>query len=269
MPRIITLTTDFGLTDEYVGVIKGVILARTPDAAIVDLSHLIERQNIRQAAQLIKSAYNFFPAGTIHLVVVDPGVGSSRKLILLQADDHLFLAPDNGVLGLLFESRYFQAAYEVHCEQYYLSPVSGTFHGRDILAPVAARLAAGLDPKDVGPVITLRALNKPVTAVAVIDREQRIITGEIISVDHFGNLQTNITGSSLDDLYGNQKARVKIKVKGTIITGVKSAYIERGKDEVLAIVDSRGYLEIAVNLGNAALAIDAGIGEKVTTGPGK
>ena len=138
MPRIITLTTDFGLTDEYVGVIKGVILTRSPDASIVDLSHQIERQNIRQAALLIKSAYRFFPPRTIHILVVDPGVGSSRKLILLQADGHFFLAPDNGVLGLFLDPEHFQTAYEVMCDQYYLSPVSATFHGRDILAPVAA-----------------------------------------------------------------------------------------------------------------------------------
>lgn len=263
MPRIITLTTDFGLTDEYVGVIKGVILTRTPETVIVDLTHLIERQNIRQAALLIRSAYRFFPAGTVHLVVVDPGVGSSRKLILLHADGHFFLAPDNGVLGLFLESKYFQAAYEVQCEQYYLSPVSGTFHGRDILAPVAAELAAGLDPETVGPVIAPLALKKLETADAEIDRGQRVITGAIISIDHFGNLQTNIIGSSLDDLYGDLKATVKIKVKDTVITGVQSAYADQGVGEVLAIVGSRGYLEIAVNQGNALQILDSGLGEKI------
>lgn len=265
MSRIITLTTDFGLTDEYVGIIKGVILTRTPDAVIVDLSHLIERQNIHQAALLIRSAYKFFPAGTIHLVVVDPGVGSSRKLILLQADDHLFLAPDNGVLGLLLGSEYFQAAYEVQCERYYLAPVSVTFHGRDILAPVAAELAGGLDPEAVGPVIAPRSLKKLEAAAAVIDREQKTITGEIINIDYFGNIQTNITGNSLDDVYGDLKSTVTIKVKDREIKGIQSAYAEKGPGEMLVIVDSRGHLEIAVNRGNASLILDAGIGEKVRT----
>jgi S-adenosylmethionine hydrolase len=264
MSRIITLTTDFGLTDEYVGVIKGVILTRAPEAIIVDLSHGIERQNIRQAALLVKSAYRFFPERTIHLVVVDPGVGSYRKLILLQADGHFFLAPDNGVLGLLLEAEHFQAAYEVECQQYYLTPVSTTFHGRDILAPVAAEVAAGLAPEAVGPRISPRALKKIETKAAKIDRDQRTITGEIISMDHFGNLQTNITGNSLNNLYGKQKSTVTIKVKDQIITGIQSAYIERASGEMLAIVNSKGNLEIAVNRGNAAIFLGSAIGEKVT-----
>ena len=264
MSRIITLTTDFGLTDEYVGVMKGVILTRTPEAIIVDLSHGIERQNIRQAALLVKSAYRFFPERTIHLVVVDPGVGSYRKLILLQADGHFFLAPDNGVLGLLLEAEHFQAAYEVECQQYYLTPVSTTFHGRDILAPVAAEVAAGLAPEAVGPRISPRALKKTETKAAKIDRDQRTITGEIISMDHFGNLQTNITGNSLNNLYGKQKSTVTIKVKDQIITGIQSAYIERAAGEMLAIVNSKGNLEIAVNRGNAAIFLGSAIGEKVT-----
>jgi len=264
MARIITLTTDFGLTDEYVGVIKGVILTRTPEAVIVDLSHGIERQNIRQAALLVKSAYRFFPERTIHLVVVDPGVGSYRKLILLQADEHFFLAPDNGVLGLLLDAEHFQAAYDVQCEQYYLTPVSTTFHGRDILAPVAAEVAAGLTPESVGPAISLRALKKLETKAAKIDRDQRTITGEIIGIDHFGNLQTNITGNSIKNLYGEKIATVKIKVKDQIITGIQSAYIERASGEMLALVNSKGFLEIAVNRGNAAMFLCSDIGEKVT-----
>lgn len=264
MPRIITLTTDFGLTDEYVGVIKGVILTRSPDASIVDLSHQIERQNIRQAALLIKSAYRFFPAGTIHLLVVDPGVGSSRKLILLQADGHFFLAPDNGVLGLFLDPEHFQTAYEVMCDQYYLSPVSATFHGRDILAPVAAELAAGLDPEVVGPVIDLQVLKKLEVAAEKTDFERGIIAGEIIGMDHFGNLQTNITGSSLKALFGGHESTIKIIVKDTTITGVQAAYFERAPGEVVAIVNSKEYLEIAVNQGNAAKVLGAVTGEKVT-----
>jgi len=264
MSRIITLTTDFGLEDEYAGVMKGVILTRAPKANIVDLSHAIERQNIRQAALLIGSAYRFFPDETIHLVVVDPGVGSDRKLILLQADGHLFLGPDNGVLGLLLEAEHFQAAYEVQCQQYYLTPVSATFHGRDILAPVAAHLAAGLDPAAIGPAIGHRALKKIELNEAKIDSGQSMITGEIIGRDHFGNLQTNIKKSSLNDLYGNEKARVKITVREKIIVGIQNSYTDKSPDGILAIVGSRGVLEIAANRGNAAKLLDAGIGDAVT-----
>lgn len=264
MAKIITLTTDFGLTDEYVGVLKGVILTRTPEARIVDLSHLIERQNIGQAARLLLSAYRFFPAGTIHLVVVDPGVGSSRKLVLVLAADHLFLAPDNGVLGPILESAGCQAAYEVRCEQYYLRPVSATFHGRDILAPVAAELAAGLAPGAVGPVIAPRVLTKFTIAAAVLDRQQGKITGEIIGRDHFGNLQTNITAESLQELHGDRKNPVSIEVKNTVISGIQTAYAQKSEGELLALINSRGHLEIAVNRGSAAGYLGAAGGEKVT-----
>ncbi len=243
---------------------KGVMLARAPEATIIDLSHAIERQNIRQAALLIKSAYRFFPDKTIHLVVVDPGVGSNRKLILLQADGHLFLAPDNGVLGLLFGAEHFQAAYEVQCEQYYLAPVSSTFHGRDILAPVAAKLAAGFDPASVGPAITPQTLKKLEFAVVKIDSGQSTITGEITGVDHFGNLQTNITGSSLDNLFGKGKSTARVTVKGETISGIQGAYVYKDPGEMLAIVGSRGFLEIAVNQGDAATFLDARIGDLVT-----
>lgn len=264
MSRIITLTTDFGLVNEYVGVMKGVILARAPQATIVDLSHAIERQNIRQAALLIKSAFRFFPDKTIHLVIVDPGVGSNRKLILLQTERHLFLGPDNGVLGLLLEAEHFQAAYEVQCEQYYLAPMSATFHGRDILAPVAAHLAAGLDPAAVGPVIARQTLKKPELAEARIDSIQATITGEITGKDHFGNLQTNITASSLNKLCGKEKSKALVTIGNETIAGIQTAYVHKAPGEILAIVGSRGVLEIAVNQGNAATLLDAGIGDEVT-----
>jgi S-adenosylmethionine hydrolase len=264
MSKIITLTTDFGLTDEFVGVMKGVILARTPATKIVDLSHNIERHNIGQAALLIRSAYHFFPEGTIHVLVIDPGVGSSRRLIMLQADNHFFLAPDNGVLGLFFETECFQAVYEIKCEQYFLSPLSTTFHGRDILAPVAAEMAAGLDVEAVGPVISASTLRKLDITPANIDRKQGIITGEIIRVDHFGNLQTNISESSLADLYNERKATVRIRLKNTIINGIESAYTGKNAGEVLALLNSWGFLEIAVNKGDAGKVLGSGPGDTVT-----
>lgn len=264
MSKIITLTTDFGLTDEFVGVMKGVILARTPAARIVDLSHNIERHDIHQAGLLLKSAYRYFPSGTIHIVVVDPGVGGSRRLVLLRADNHFFLAPDNGVLGGIIENDVCQAAYEISCEQYYLSPVSATFHGRDILAPVAAELAAGLDPEAVGPAVDSRTLQKLAIIPAKINRQQSIIIGKIIKVDHFGNLQTNITDNNLHELAGERKTTVKIKVKNTVINGIASAYMNKEPGEILVIVNSRGYLEIAVNRGSAALILQPGPEEAVT-----
>jgi S-adenosylmethionine hydrolase len=263
MSRIITLTSDFGLTDEYVGVMKGVILGRAPEATIIDLSHAIGRQNISQAAFLVTSAYRFFPAKTIHLVIVDPGVGGDRRLILLRADGHIFLAPDNGVLGLLLEPELFQAAYELQCEQYYLEPVSTTFHGRDILGPVAAQLAKGLDPAAVGPAIERQSIKILARAEVKIDKSQSTVTGEIIGIDHFGNLQTNISASSLYTLYGKAQSAVMITIKGKTIKGIQGAYVHRDPGEVLSIVDSRGFLEIAVNQGNASTFLDANIADEV------
>ena len=264
MARIITLTTDFGLTDEFVGVIKGVILTRAPAIRIVDLSHTIERHNISRAALLISSAYRFFPEDTIHIVVIDPGVGSGRRLILLQSDNHFFLAPDNGVLSLLMEKENFQTVYEISCDQYYLSPVSATFHGRDILAPVAAEMAAGLAPEDVGPVIDPETLQKIKMGRMKIDRGLNTITGEIIRIDHFGNLQTNIADSSLNDLFGEQKSSVKIKMQNTVINGIESAYMKKNPGEILAIVNSSGYLEIAVCCGHGATVLGVVPGDTVT-----
>ena len=269
MARIITLTTDFGLADEYVGVMKGVILTRAPDAAIIDLSHSIERQNIRQAAWLIWSAYRFFPDRTIHVVVVDPGVGTRRRLILLQSGGHFFLAPDNGVLTLLLEQQQFQAAYEVQCEQYYLAPVSSTFHGRDILAPVAAQLAAGLDPAAAGPAVGRRQLKMLAGAAAKVDSSTGAITGEIIAKDHFGNLQTNIEAASLNSLFGSDKSTARVCIKGIIINGIQGAYAHKAPGEILAIVGSRGFLEIAVNRGSAASFLDAEAGDEVTVSGSK
>ena len=263
MARIITMTTDFGLEDEYVGVMKGVILARAPNTTIIDLSHAIDRHNVRQAALLISSAYRFFPDKTIHMVVVDPGVGSNRKVVLLQISGHLFLGPDNGVFGLLLKSKHLQAAYEVPCEQYYMAPVSSTFHGRDIMAPVAAQLAAGLDPKLTGPVVMPRGLQKTNFAAAEIDRLQSTITGEITGRDHFGNLQTNIDAESLNSLCGHDKSRTWITVKGKSIIGIQDTYADKDPGDLLALLGSRGFLEIAVREGNAAAYLDARTGDTV------
>lgn len=264
MGRIITLTTDFGLSDEYAGVLKGVILARAPEATIVDLSHAVPRQDIVHAALLIKSAYVFFPKGTIHLVVVDPGVGSGRRLILLLADGHLFMAPDNGVLGLLLEEDNVEAVYDIKCERFFLSPVSSTFHGRDILAPVGAKLAAGLDPAATGPLLDPQLLHRIDIEQPHIDTRQRKITGKIVSVDHFGNLQTNIGENNLKELLCAGDLTVKITVKNNIILGIQVSYITTAPGNLLAVINSRGFLEIAVNHGDAAAFLRAGPGDGVT-----
>ncbi len=263
MSGIITLTTDFGLEDEYAGVMKGVILARAPEATVVDLSHAIERQNIRQAALLIESAHRYFPAGTVHLVVVDPGVGGDRKLIVLQAAGQLFLAPDNGVLGLLLEPENFQGAHELQCPQFYVAPLSSTFHGRDILAPVAAQLVRGLDPAATGPAVERQKLKKLRFAAAKIDSHQAVIAGEVTGKDHFGNLRTNIDAESLHCLFGKEIRAVRVSLQNEILAGIQETFGDKAPGELLAIIGSRGVLEIAVNLGNAADLLNAVIGDEV------
>jgi S-adenosylmethionine hydrolase len=263
MPQIITLTTDFGLEDEYVGVMKGVILARARHVTVVDLSHGIARHDVRQAALLVKAAYAFFPAGTIHLAVVDPGVGSGRRLVLLQADSHLFLGPDNGLFGEFLLPELFQAAYEVRCQDHYLQPVSSTFHGRDILAPVAARLAAGMPPGETGPAVPCRALQKPASAEPVHDPVQETITGEITGRDHFGNLQTNIPAPLLAAFCSGNEAEIRITVNGRVIHGIAECYGAREPGDLMAITGSREVLEVSVREGSGVARLEAQAGDLV------
>lgn len=258
MNRIITLTTDFGLVDEYVGVMKGVILSICPDARIIDLSHAISPQDIRQAAFLIKASYAYFPANTLHVVVVDPGVGSGRRIILTCADGHLFLAPDNGVLTWLLQGPRFETAYEVSCQQLFLKQLSNTFHGRDIFAPVAAHLANGFLETKVG-----RELNRDELTVlslpdAKFDKATRVLTGSIVSIDRFGNLLTNIHHDLLESIIpAGSYPGITITINNQTIRGLQPSYASVPKGSLLAIIGSRNYLEIAANQGNAAQILGA------------
>jgi S-adenosylmethionine hydrolase len=269
MGRIVTLITDFGLADEYVGVMKGVILARAPEARIVDISHAVPRHDILRAALFLQSAYSFFPKGSVHLIVVDPGVGTNRRLVLLKADGHLFLAPDNGIFSLLLEADCFEAAYEIQCEQYYLVPVSRTFHGRDILAPVAAHLVGGLEPAEVGPAVLRSSLSNLKVARVIVNQRRNMITGQVVAQDHFGNLLTNITEENIRNIQADKDIPPVVTIKNKTITGIVLSYAHRDYGELLAVIGSRGFLEISVNRGNAAASLGAEIGEAVTVAVGK
>ena len=264
MSNIITLTTDFGLQDEYVGVMKGVILSRSPGATIVDLCHFIARQDVCQAAMLIGSAYQYFPKGTVHVVVVDPGVGSARRLLLVSADNHYFLAPDNGLLTLLIQHAGFVAAYHIDCPRHYITPVSATFHGRDIMAPVAALLADGMAPDEVGPLLQRQELLTVHVAQPEINKDQHKVIGEVVAIDHFGNLLTNICEKNIYDLVNaGSFSGVKVLVRNITIKGIQKAYAQEDSGNLLAIIGSRGFMEIAVNQGNGATNLNAEIGDKV------
>ena len=247
-PRIITLTTDFGMSDAYVGVMKGAILGINPNVQIVDLTHAVPPQDIHEAAFLIHSAYHYFPEGTIHTVVVDPGVGSDRRAIVYQTDRAFFVCPDNGILTYLLQEiensgKPSTRVVAIQNRDYFLPEVSNTFHGRDIFAPVAAHLSLGVPLADIGPPVQdLVQLSIPTPRVS-----EGTVIGQIAKIDKFGNAITNIPESALV----GGTAPYEITVGNTRLTRINRAYAESEIGEPLAIIGSFGALEIAVNGGSA------------------
>lgn len=260
---IITLLTDFGTGAEYAGLMKGVILSINPSAVIVDITHQIDRQDIAQAAFTICSSYEYFPDGTVHLVVVDPGVGSERSLLALEMKNQIFIAPDNGVLTLLFNEGNISALIRITNSKYFLASVSRTFHGRDIIAPVGAHLSGGLDLRKLGTEIDRR------DAVHLDDLYARIsengeLVGKIVGIDDFGNLITNIDFKKLSEEYpSGQEKKIQIKIGSHAITGLYETYSSVQPKTPMALIGSRGFLEIAVNKGNAALILNTEKGDNV------
>jgi len=271
MGAIITLTTDLGLTDAYVAAIKGVILGINPEAKLIDICHTVQPQNVPQAAFVLSTAYPFFPRKTIHVVVVDPGVGTERRAIILRTPSADFVAPDNGVLSYVTRgssanpagdgANLRQVGLEPGIEavaitkpEFWRTPVSPTFHGRDIFAPVAALLSLGFPPIDFGEAVTS-------VTVLPLPRPQRMpdgrIVGHILHIDGFGNLITDIKSSDLP-----QTGRaVTIQVGSHLVSGLSRTYAEGGG--LLALISSSGYLEIAVKGGSACALLDAKIGDEV------
>jgi len=261
---IISLLTDFGVDDEYVGVMKGVILSINPAAVIVDISHRIEPQGILQAALLIKSAYRFFPENTIHVIVVDPGVGSDRAILAYEKERHIFIAPDNGVLTLLLDDTGDGKAVLIENSDYFLTPVSQTFHGRDIFAPVAAYLSKGTAIAKFGPALDPHeVIRLPIPKAGIT--EDGTLVGSVISIDRFGNLMTNIDLNMLRQ-YGVSEKKAVIAVGDVIIEGIRHSYISAKTGQPLVVTGSRGYLEIAVNKGSAQAMFNAAIGDTVRIG---
>jgi hypothetical protein len=259
MPRpIITLTTDFGLKDAYVAEIKAVILTICVDATIVDITHEIEKFNIRMGAYILASASPYFPEGAIHLAIVDPGVGTQRKPILIQTKHGYFVGPDNGVLALAAKSQGIDHIYEISNRKLMLPKISGAFHGRDIFAPAAAHLANGTSPEKFG-----HEISEIVTPeFAKIVRKKDMLEGEIIHIDDFGNIITNFGEKELELM--NAKVMVNVKL-GDIRQKPKlcKAYAEVGLHKPLAIIGSHNFLEISINQGNAAKTFKAKIGDKI------
>jgi len=257
---IITLTTDFGLNDHFVGAVKGVILGITPEAEIVDICHSVQPFDILDGALTIAQAYTYFPAGTVHLVVVDPGVGTDRRPIIASSERHHFIAPDNGVLSLIYAREERLHVHHVSAEHYFLPRVSNTFHARDVFSPVAAYLAKRVPAEKFGPVISdFVRFNTPKPKAT----NGNTLRGVVLKVDRFGNLVTNITAEEAPMLFEPQPPPFKIVIGKKEISEVRFAYADAAPGEVFAIPGSMGYLEIAANRSSAFQILGTGKGTEV------
>jgi hypothetical protein len=253
---IITLTTDFGLSDHFVGVMKGVILGIQPAAQLIDISHGVQPYDIADGAFTIAQAYRCFPKKTVHVVVVDPGVGSARRPLLAEMAGQYFVAPDNGVLAMVF-AREKPRVRHITNERYFLHPVSRTFHGRDVFSSVAGHLAAAVTPAQFGKRIEdyLRpAFDKP------SHTGKHIWTGTILKADHFGNLATNF---HVDQFPSVRTHAFALNIGLQIITRLALTFSECAAGELFAVVGSSGYLEIVASQGSAAQALGCRAGSPV------
>jgi S-adenosylmethionine hydrolase len=256
---IITLTTDYGTSDHLVGVLKGVILSINPEVNIIDITHRVLAHDVLDGALTIGQAYKYFPPKTIHLVVVDPGVGTPRRPVLVAGDQHYFIAPDNGVLSSVYDQTEALYVWNITAEHYFRNPVSNTFHGRDIFAPVAAWLSKSWQTASFGEAITdfVRfAIPKPKAA-------GNAVKGAVLRIDHFGNLITNITPEDVPALTAAD-GKFTVRIGNGAVSKVVQTFAQGASGEVVGIIGSSGFLEISVNKGNAARTLAAGRGAEVT-----
>lgn len=259
MSTIVTLTSDFGAKDSFAASMKGVILKINPDAQLVDITHEIGPQDIWEAAFSLKTAYSYFPKGTVHLAVVDPGVGSTRRAIIVVTESYYFVGPDNGIFSLIYKDAERLRVHTITASHYFLANPGPTFHGRDIFAPVASWLSKGIPSGNFGDEIgDYVKLNVPVPKTT-----PRGLEGHIIHIDRFGNLITNITYKDLQALMPEGSGPVALSVGGKEIRGLKKFYAEAAPGEPSAIFNSSGYLEIFLFKQNARTGLSLKRGETV------
>ena len=264
---IVTITTDFGTQDGYVSAMKGTMLSIAPDARLVDVSHEIAPQDVMESAFVLQTAQPYFPSGTVHLVVVDPGVGTERRAVALRHDGHWYVGPDNGVFPLVLDDETPEAMVELdNPEAWRTDAPSTTFHGRDIFSPAAAHLAAGRSLEAIGsPIETLEPLRW-----AQPTAEAGTVQGWIVHVDHFGNCITNIRRSTLRDAL-DLEARpspetlppLKAYAGTTVLEALSSTYGDVAEEDPVMLFGSTGYLEVSVNGGNAAERLDIRKGDSI------
>jgi S-adenosylmethionine hydrolase len=246
---VITLLTDFGHQDPFVGIMKGVILALCPNATLVDLCHETAAYDVLGGSLLLHSAVRFFPPGTIHVAVVDPGVGGPRRPILAHIDDQLFVAPDNGLLSYPMAHGAVRVVRAITAREYLLQPVSATFHGRDVFAPAAGHLARGVPPERFGPEV-LDAVRLPIPRPRL--EPSGILTGQIIWIDRFGNCITNIGREDLEAFAAGAAGRIRVLLAGRPLGGLVQFFAEAGPGGHGAILGSTGHLELFTHQGNLA-----------------
>ncbi len=259
MPNpVITLTTDYGTKDHLVGALKGVILEIAPNATLVDINHHVAPFDVLDGALTIGAAYRYFPPRTVHLVVVDPDVGTERRPLLVSGEEHYFVAPDNGVLSMVYEREAAVEVRHVTAEHYFLNPVSKTFHGRDVFAPVAGWLAKMLQ---------IEAFGEPITdyvrfALPRTKADGATLKGVVLRVDIFGNLMTNFTAEDLPAAMAAE-GKIKLAVAGKRVEQWTQTFAEGPAGEPVALLGSSGFVEIIVNKGSAARTLGAGRGAEV------
>lgn len=271
--KLVTLLTDFGLTDSYVATMKGVILGIAPGTQLVDISHAIAPQQVRQAAYVLYVSYPYFPTHAVHLVVVDPGVGSARRSIAVRTPVGTFVGPDNGVFSYVMYRERVEVVVDLSDSRYHSSSVSHTFHGRDIFAPAAAHLAAGIPMTEMGPLVNDVVL-LPCPRLELMGSD---LVGEVMHIDRFGNVITSVGRLEwaqdelvLQAAFGQVQesarfdaARVVVEVAGHRVASVRRTYAEVEAGMSLALVGSSGHLEVAVRDGSAAEAMDLHLGDEV------
>ncbi len=254
---IITLTTDFGTGSPYVAAMKGVVLSIDPAATLVDVTHDVRPQDVRHGALVLDDVAGWFPPGTIHVAVVDPGVGTDRKILVAEIGRRHYVAPDNGLLSRLARRAPPSDVRELTEPRYWLDSVSATFHGRDVMAPVAAHLSRGLDPEKLGP---------PLAKLVMLDWPEPVVSsgrieGEVLDVDSFGNVTTNIDADLLAKSLAGRPARVGLGEDE--VEGIRSTYGDGPEGALIALVGSTGRLELAIVGGSAAATLGARIGDSV------
>ena len=257
---LITLITDFDTTDHFVGTMKGVILNINPDVQIVDICHKVASYDIFDAAFTLAQSYRFFPPDTIHLVVVDPGVGTARRPLLVRTMAYKFVAPDNGVLSLIYEREERAEVRHITADHYFLNPVSNTFQGRDVFAPVVGWLSKGVEVDKFGDPITEYTKFASPKPKRVGDS---LIKGVALRIDKFGNIITNLTPEDVPQLFAENPPPFKIMINEQEITRLNLAYSMGKPSEVFAIVGSSGYIEICTNRGSAAKILNVNRGVEV------